>query len=97
MMASSEAGPFNIGNPQEFKLADIAQKIIKMTESSSDIHYADSLLFMSKLGMPDISIAKRKIEWFPVVTLDKGLESVVEYSKAHKVMVNWDQMKDVND
>lgn len=97
MMASKEAGPFNIGNPQEHKISDIAQKIIEMTASKSQIQYADPLLFMTKLGIPDISLAKDKIQWFPIVTLDKGLESVVEYSKAHKVMINWDQVEDVKD
>lgn len=97
MMASPEVGPLNIGNPQEHKLSDIAQKIIAMTNSESEIHYADSLLFMSRLGVPDISLAKRKIEWFPVVTLDKGLEATVVYSKAHKVMVNWDEIREIRE
>jgi UDP-glucuronate decarboxylase len=97
VMSSNEMGPFNIGNPQEHKISDIAKKIIKLTNSKSQIHYADPLLFMSKLGVPDISLAKEKIQWFPIVTLDKGLESTVEYGKAHKVMINWDEVEELKD
>ncbi|HDQ23211.1 MAG TPA: NAD-dependent epimerase/dehydratase family protein [Candidatus Uhrbacteria bacterium] len=95
IMASAESGPFNIGSPQEHKIADIAQKIIQLTKSKSEINYADPLLFMSRLGIPDISKAKEKIEWFPIVTLDKGLELTIEYAKAHKVMINWNGVEAV--
>jgi len=97
MMASTESGPFNVGNPQEHKVSDLAQKIIKMTDSKSEINYADPLLFMSKLGIPDISLIKERLEWFPIVTLDKGLEEIVEYGKAQKVMINWEQVRDIKD
>lgn len=97
MMASSEVGPFNIGDTNEYKISDIAQKIIKMTDSKSEIHYTEGLLFMSRLGVPDITQAKNKIEWFPVTTLNKGLESIVEYSKAHKVLINWDEIEPIVD
>lgn len=97
MMASAEVGPFNVGSPEEYKISDIAQRIIKMTDSKSEIRYVDPLLFMSRLGVPDISLIKEKLEWFPVVTLETGLETTVEYSKAHKVMINWAEVKDIND
>ncbi|MFC1598731.1 GDP-mannose 4,6-dehydratase [Patescibacteria group bacterium] len=97
MMASTEAGPFNIGNPQEHKISEIAEKIIKMTNSKSEINYADPLLFMTKLGVPDISLIKERLEWFPIVTLDKGLEEIVEYGKAKKVMINWAEVKPVKE
>jgi len=97
MMASSEAGPFNVGSAQEYKVSEIAKKIIKMTGSKSEIHYSDPLLFMSRLSIPDISLAKEKLEWFPIMTLDKGLEDTIEYAKAHKVMVNWNQVEEVKD
>ncbi|MBD3360096.1 MAG: NAD-dependent epimerase/dehydratase family protein [Candidatus Buchananbacteria bacterium] len=97
IMASTEAGPLNIGNPKKHKIADIAKKIIAMTGSKSEITYADPLLFMSNLGVPDISLAKQKIEWFPIVTLEKGLEITIEYAKANKVMINWASVKNVKD
>ncbi|MCX6743016.1 MAG: GDP-mannose 4,6-dehydratase [Candidatus Parcubacteria bacterium] len=97
MMASAEIGPFNIGSPQEHKISEIAQKIIAMMNSRSEIHYADSLLFMSKLGIPDISLAKEKLLWFPIMTLEKGLEETVLYGKAHRVMINWNNIQTVKD
>jgi len=97
MMASAESGPFNIGNPQEFKIVDIANKIMKMTNSKSEIHFADPLLFMSKLGIPEITFAKEKLQWFPIVTFDKGLEETVEYGKAHRVLIDWNKVDQVKD
>jgi nucleoside-diphosphate-sugar epimerase len=97
MMASKEAGPFNIGSPEEFKISDIAKRIIKMTNSKSEIQYADPLLFMSRLGIPDISLAKDKLQWFPIMTLDQGLEETVLYGKAHRVMIDWNNVAKVND
>ncbi|OGY42593.1 MAG: hypothetical protein A2Y82_01770 [Candidatus Buchananbacteria bacterium RBG_13_36_9] len=97
MMASNESGPFNIGSPDEHKIVDIAKKIIKLTNSKSEVRFADPLLFMSKLGIPDITLAKNKLEWFPIVTLDKGLEITTEYGKAHKVLIDWNKVDQVKD
>lgn len=97
MMNSAEVGPFNIGNPQEYKIVDIANKIIKMINSKSEIQFADPLLFMSKLGLPEITFAKEKLLWFPIVTLEKGLEETVEYGKAHRVMIDWNSVERVHD
>ena len=89
LMASTEAGPFNAGSPIEYKVVDIAKKIIEMTGSRSPIQFEKPLLFMRPLGIPDISRAKEKLDWFPVVTLDDGLAKSVEYTQAHKIIVNW--------
>ncbi|MBN1326220.1 GDP-mannose 4,6-dehydratase [Candidatus Falkowbacteria bacterium] len=97
MMASNEAGPFNVGAAQEYKVSEVAKKIIKMINSKSEIYYTDPLLFMSRLSIPDISLAKEKLEWFPIMTLDKGLEDTIEYAKAHKVMIDWNQVEEVKD
>lgn len=96
-MASNESGPFNIGSPEEHKISDIAKKIIKDTNSKSEITYADSLLFMSKLGVPDITQAKERLQWFPIMTLEKGLDETIMYGKAHKVMVDWNNVKKIKD
>lgn len=97
MMASKESGPFNIGSPDEYKISDIAKMILKMNDSKSEIHYADPLLFMSKLGIPDISLAREKLQWFPIMTIDKGLEETVLYGKAHRVMIDWNNVEKVYD
>ncbi len=95
MMASTEVGPFNIGSSQEYKIVDIAKMILQMTESKSEIRFADPLLFMSRLGIPDINMAKEKLLWFPVTLLQKGLEETVEYAKANKVIIDWSKIEEI--
>ena len=97
MMASKENGAFNIGSPEEYKISEIAQQIIKMNKSKSEIQYADPLLFMSRLGIPDITLAKEKLQWFPIMTLAQGLEETVLYGKAHRVMIDWNNVEKVYD
>lgn len=89
MMASAESGPLNVGSPNEHKVSGIAQQIIEMTNSLSKITYEKELLFMKPLGVPDISRAKEKLDWFPVITLESGLEKTLEYIQAQKIVVNW--------
>lgn len=89
MMASAESGPFNVGNSQEVKLSEIAKKIIAKTSSKSEIKYEKPLLFLSKLGIPDITLARTKLEWFPVITLENGLDLTIEYTQANKVVLEY--------
>ncbi|MCX6743569.1 MAG: NAD-dependent epimerase/dehydratase family protein, partial [Candidatus Parcubacteria bacterium] len=96
MMASSEAGPFNIGSQDEYKISDIAQQILKMTSSKSEIHYADPLLFMSRLGLPDITMAKEKLQWFPItLLLFKAYFASME--KIAIIIVNYNGREYIND
>ncbi|MCC6639017.1 NAD-dependent epimerase/dehydratase family protein [Candidatus Falkowbacteria bacterium] len=87
VMMSPHAGPYNVGNPLSYKLADVAKKIITMTQSTSKIEYQGALQFMRELALPNISKIKKEIDWFPVMTLDKGLEKTIEYTRAHKILV----------
>lgn len=87
MAASSEAGPINFGGPQEHKLIDLAKKIIELTGSSSEIVCRPPLSFMRPLGIPDVSLAKEKLEWFPVTSLHEGLNKMIEYVKAHRMLL----------
>jgi len=87
MMATAEQGPMNIGSADEYRLADVAKKIIQMTGSKSKIVYRPAMLFVTQLGLPDITLAKERLNWLPVTTLDKGLEKTIDYAKAHKVLV----------
>jgi UDP-glucuronate decarboxylase len=86
-MASGEPGPINLGSPDDYSLVEVAKKIIEMTGSSSKIVFEPPLLFMTQLGLPDITLAKDKLSWIPVTTLEKGLEKTIEYAKAHKVLI----------
>jgi UDP-glucuronate decarboxylase len=93
VMASSQAGPYNVGSPLKITLTKVAEKIISMTQSSSSIEYEKQLSFMRELALPDITKIKNEIDWFPVVTLEKGLQKTIEYTQAHKILVNWSQVQ----
>lgn len=85
MMASEEHGPFNIGHPGEFKMAELAKKIIEKTNSSSDIIFKDSLSFLRPLGLPDITLIKEKLDWYPIVSIDDGLEKTIRDVKINQI------------
>jgi len=78
MMSSEEHGPFNVGHPDKYKMVDLAKQIIAKTKSSSEIVFRAPLLFMTPLGLPDITAIKEKLDWYPVVTIDEGLEKTIE-------------------
>jgi len=84
MMNSPQVGPFNFGHYEEIKMIDIAKKIISMTESKSKIIEKKSLLFMTPLGLPDIDLAKKKLGWYPLISLEDGLNKTIEYVRANQ-------------
>lgn len=85
LMDSQEyQGPVNLGSDTDVRLADVAEKIITLTQSSSRVEFADPLLFMTPLGLPDIRRAKEMLGWLPIVSLDDGLRQSIEYTMATK-------------
>ncbi len=74
-------GPVNIGNPGEFTMLELADKIIKITNSKSKIVYKELPSDDPKKRKPDISIAKDLLNWEPKVNLDEGLIQTVNYFK----------------
>ena len=79
MMESSETGPINIGNPDEYTINDLASKIISMTGSSSKIKYVVRPKDDPKKRKPDIALAKKKLGWEPKVGLTEGLTKTIAY------------------
>ena len=63
-------GPINIGNPDEFTIQEIAEKIVELTNSSSQIVFKSLPEDDPKQRKPDISIAKEKINWEPKISLN---------------------------
>ena len=84
IMESESAGPINIGSDVDVKVADVAQRIISMLGSKSKITYADQLLFMTPLCLPNITKARDELGWMPIITLEKGLEKTVNDLRANK-------------
>ena len=72
-------GPINIGNPDEFTIQELAEKIVKLTNSSSKIIYKQLPEDDPKQRKPDISFAKRVINWKPKVNLSDGLKHTISY------------------
>jgi len=85
MMASDEDGPFNIGHPEQYKMVDLAKKIISETNSSSKIIFCPPLPFMTPLGLPDITLIKEKLDWYPVVSIEEGLSKTIEDVKRNQI------------
>ena len=72
-------GPVNLGNPSEFTLLDLADKVIKLTKSKSKIVFQPLPQDDPKKRRPDISLAKNLLKWEPEVNLQCGLEKTIEY------------------
>lgn len=81
LLLSKEQTPVNIGNPNEMTVKEIAQTIIKLTNSKSKIIYKPLPEDDPKKRRPDISKAKKILKWQPKVDLNKGLLETIEYFK----------------
>ena len=79
MAKSSEAGPVNIGNPQEFTILECAQRVLAVTASKSRITFEPLPQDDPKQRCPDISKARRFLGWEPKVQLEEGLKLSLEY------------------
>ena len=71
-------GPVNIGNPGEFTMLELAQKIIDMTGSKSELVYEPLPSDDPAQRRPVIDLAKEKLDWNPTVALDEGLKKTIE-------------------
>ncbi|RJY08734.1 UDP-glucuronic acid decarboxylase family protein [Aurantiacibacter aquimixticola] len=74
-------GPVNIGNPHEFTIRELAEKIITMTGSSSALEFKPLPQDDPIQRKPDISLAIEKLDWQPCIELDEGLEKTISYFK----------------
>jgi len=72
-------GPVNLGNPIEITVGTLANMVIKMTGSKSKIIYLPLPQDDPKQRKPDISLAKKELNWLPVVDAEIGLEKTIEY------------------
>lgn len=72
-------GPLNIGNPHEFKIIDLANMIIKMTDSQSKIIYAPLPEDDPIQRQPDLSLSKDRLQWEPKILLEEGLQRTISY------------------
>ena len=75
-------GPVNIGNPGEFTMLELAEKIIFLTESKSEIVFLPLPGDDPKQRRPVIDMAQQALGWKPTIQLDEGLRKTIEYFKA---------------
>ena len=81
MMNSNQTGPINLGNPKEFTIVELAQKIIKLTNSKSKIIFKELPEDDPRQRQPDITKAKKYLNWEPKINLEEGLIKTIEYFK----------------
>ncbi|MDC3103616.1 SDR family oxidoreductase [Acidimicrobiaceae bacterium] len=79
LMNSSEYDVFNIGNPNEMTVGQLAEKIIELTDSTSQIKYLELPNDDPKQRKPDITKAKTKLNWEPKVNLEDGLSKTIKW------------------
>jgi UDP-glucuronate decarboxylase len=72
-------GPVNLGNPVEFTIRELAEKIIDMTGSTSKIVYKSLPQDDPRQRQPDISLASQKLGWQPNIKLQEGLAHTIAY------------------
>ncbi len=73
-------GPVNIGNPGEFTIRELAEKVLTLIpESKSEIIYKPLPEDDPMQRQPDITLARRELDWRPAVSLDEGLKHTIDY------------------
>ncbi|MFT5240199.1 MAG: dTDP-glucose 4,6-dehydratase [Candidatus Promineifilaceae bacterium] len=81
LMLSSETGPINIGNPTEMTIAQLAERIVEMTDSGSKVVYQDLPVDDPKVRQPDITKARELLGWEPKIEIAQGLPETIAYFK----------------
>ncbi len=79
MNQDSEIGPINLGNPDEFTIMELAEKVIALTGSKSKIIHEDLPADDPQQRQPDIQKAKKALGWKPTIPLEEGLKSTIDY------------------
>jgi dTDP-glucose 4,6-dehydratase len=79
LLDSDYVGPVNIGNPGEFTMLELAQQVLEVTGSTSDIVYEPLPVDDPTQRRPDLTIATRELGWAPEIPLREGLERTAPY------------------
>ncbi len=77
-------GIFNLGSVDLITFNQVAEQVIKLTESQSQVTISEPLPYLSRQGVPSITKAKEYLGWFPLQPLEHGLKQTVDYFKAHQ-------------
>jgi UDP-glucuronate decarboxylase len=74
-------GPINTGNPNEFTILELAEKVIELTGSKSNIIFKELPVDDPMQRKPDNTLAREKLDWEPQIQLEQGLEKTITYFK----------------
>ena len=74
-------GPVNMGNPGEFTIMELAEKVLELTKSQSTLEYRPLPGDDPKQRRPNISLAMEKLNWQPTISLEEGLKKTIPYFK----------------
>ena len=75
-------GPVNLGNPNEFTILQLAEKVIELTGAESQVVFRELPVDDPLQRQPDIQLAKEKLGWQPRVQLEKGLQKTIDYFRS---------------
>jgi UDP-glucuronate decarboxylase len=83
MMESNDqiTGPFNVGNPEEVSMLELAELILKLTGSTSKLVFLPLPADDPQRRQPDITVAREMLNWKPKVNLKDGLKETITYFK----------------
>ena len=81
MQSDNIHGPLNLGNPEERTILELAEIILKLTQSSATIEHKPLPSDDPIRRCPDISSVKEKISWMPKIGLEQGLQKTIDYFK----------------
>lgn len=74
-------GPLNLGNPGEFTMLELAEKVLRLTNSKSKLVFMPLPQDDPRVRRPDITLARSRLSWEPKVSLEDGLRETIEYFK----------------
>jgi dTDP-glucose 4,6-dehydratase len=82
LFASDRSEPTNIGNPNEFTVKALAERVLQLTGARSKLVQRPLPTDDPKVRQPDISVARQVLQWEPLVSLDEGLERTIGFFRA---------------
>jgi len=85
LMGSSDevTGPVNLGNPKEFSIRELAERVIAQTKSTSKLEFRPLPSDDPVQRQPDISVARKLLDWQPTIALETGLQRTIEYFREY--------------
>lgn len=96
LMNAKDTGVFNLGNGEKYRIIDIANKIIKHTESHSNVKFSSELPYLTKPAAPNVDKANKNLGWFPVTNVEEGLKKTVADMLGSRVLTYASVVEDID-